>query len=451
MNFNEFKKISSKEWKQKIQYELDGEDYSDKLIWKSIEGIDVKPFYHHDECKIKAPIKRARSWKIGHPIYVKNEKYANSKALKLINGGVESLKFIINNPKISIPKLFHKIDIKTIPIYISTNFLDSNFLKKFKSKNFKTKNSIFILNDPIGHLAKNGNWFINRIIDNKVISDSLASINHLNGLISVDTGLYQNAGAGMAQQLAYGLAHANEYLNCFKNEINNSIVFKFSISGNYFFEIAKLQAFRIIWDSLNKHYAKDIDCHIVSSPSKRNKTIYDFNVNILRTTTECMSGIFGNSDTIMNLNYDKLYKKNNTFSERISINQLLILKHESKFSEKINPTEGAYYIESLTQKLANKALEIFKDIEKKGGFLKSLMSGEIQKNIKYQADLEKYYYAKSKKYLLGINLNTENKMKMNSELDFYPFLKSKKRKTLIRPVIERRIAEDIEKTFFENE
>ena len=93
-------------------------------------------------------------------------------------------------------------------------------------------------------------------------------------MISVDTGLYQNAGAGIAQQLAYGLAHANEYLNNFKNKINNSIVFKFSLSGNYFFEIAKLQAFRIIWDSLTKHHGNDINCHIVSSPSKRNKTIY---------------------------------------------------------------------------------------------------------------------------------------------------------------------------------
>ena len=132
-------------------------------------------------------------------------------------------------------------------------------------------------------------------------------------MISVDTGLYQNAGAGMAQQLAYGLAHANEYLNNFKNKINNSIVFKFSLSGNYFFEIAKLQAFRIIWDSLTKHHGNDINCHIVSSPSKRNKTIYDYNINILRTTTECMSGILGNSDTIMNLGYDEYTKKTMLF------------------------------------------------------------------------------------------------------------------------------------------
>ena len=452
MNFDEFKKVSSKEWKQKIQYELDGEDYSNKFIWKSLEGVDVKPFYHHDDDKLKVSIDhRANSWKIGHSIYVNNEKNANSRAIKLIKKGVESVKFIINNPKISIPKLLSGININNTRIYISTAFLDSNFLKKFESKNFKAKNSIFILNDPIGILARNGNWYNNRFIDNKIISDSIINLNHLGGVISVDTGLYQNAGAGMAQQLAYGLAHANEYLNNFKNKINNSIVFKFSLSGNYFFEIAKLQAFRIIWDSLTKHHGNDINCHIVSSPSKRNKTIYDYNINILRTTTECMSGILGNSDTIMNLGYDEIYKKNNAFSERISINQLLILKHESKFLENINPTEGAYYIESITHKLANKALLIFKDIEKKGGFLKLLMNGMIQKNIRNQAELEKSYYKNSKKQLLGIHLNPSNKMKMNDELEFYPFLKSKKRKTLIRPILERRIAEDIEKTFLNNE
>ena len=452
MKLNEFKEISSKEWKKKIKYDLNGEDYSSKLIWKSIEGINVKPFYHYDIDKINVSINhRANSWKIGHSIHVNNERNANSKALNLISKGVESVKFIINNPNVSISKLLNKIDIKTVRIYISTTFLDSNFFKKFESKNFKTKNCIFILNDPIGNLAKNGNWYNNKSVDNKKISDSLVKLNHLNGVISVDTGLYQNAGAGIAQQLAYGLAHANEYLNNFKNKINNSIVFNFALSGNYFFEIAKLQAFRIIWDSLIKHYEKDVDCHIVSTPSKRNKTIYDFNVNILRTTTECMSGILGNSDTIMNISYDELYKKENTFSERISVNQLLILKYESKFLDVINPTEGAYYIESLTQKFANKALNIFKDIEKKGGFLKLLMSGVIQKNIRNQAELEKSYYTNSKKQLLGIHFNPANKIKMNDQLEFYPFLKSKKRKTLIRPIIEKRIAEDIEIKFLDNE
>ena len=82
---------------------------------------------------------------------------------------------------------------------------------------------------------------------------------------------------------------------------------------------------------------------------------------------------------------------------------------------------------------------IFKDIEKKGGFLKLLMNGMIQKNIRNQAELEKSYYKNSKKQLLGIHLNPSNKMKMNDELEFYPFLKSKKRKTLIRPILEEEL------------
>ena len=98
MNFDEFKKVSSKEWKQKIQYELDGEDYSNKFIWKSLEGVDVKPFYHYDDDKLKVSIDhRANSWKIGHSIYVNNEKNANSKAIKLIKKGVESVKFLFRN------------------------------------------------------------------------------------------------------------------------------------------------------------------------------------------------------------------------------------------------------------------------------------------------------------------------------------------------------------------
>ena len=452
MMFDEFKKVTSKEWKQKIQYELKGEDYSSKLIWKSIEGLNIKPFYHYDDDKVNVSINhRADSWKIGQSIFVVNEKKANLKALNLIKKGVESINFIINNPKVSVSELFFNIDIDVIRIYIEPTFLDSNFLSKFNDKNFSKKNFIFLLNDPIGNFAKNGNWHDNFSSDNKKIFNALINLNHLNGVISVDTGIYQNAGANIVQQIAYGLAHANEYLNNFKNEINNSIVFKFSLGGNYFFEIAKLQAFRIVWDSLTKHYGKEIDCHIISSPSLRNKTVYDYNINMLRTTTECMSGILGNTDTIMNMNYDSLYKKNNSFSERLSINQLLILKHESKFSEIRNPTEGAYYIETLTQEIASKSLIIFKDIEKKGGFIKSLISGLIQKKIKLNDDLEKSYYSKSKKQLLGIHFNRDLKIKMSDELELYPFVKNKKRKTLIKPIVSKRIAEEIEKKFLNNE
>ena len=94
---------------------------------------------------------------------------------------------------------------------------------------------------------------------------------------------------------------------------HDQVVFKVAIGGNYFFEIAKLQALRCLWDSLIKDYDLSARCHIIAEPSKRNKTIYGYNINMLRTTTEIMSAALGSSDTIINLPYDVLYHKDNEF------------------------------------------------------------------------------------------------------------------------------------------
>jgi methylmalonyl-CoA mutase len=115
--------------------------------------------------------------------------------------------------------------------------------------------------------------------------------------LSVDGSLYQNAGANMVQQIAYSLSHANEYFNRITT-INKPIVFQLSVGTNYFFEIAKLRALRLLFNLIAKEYNHNLDCHLLVSPSKRNKTLYDYNVNLLRTTTECMSAILGGADAI---------------------------------------------------------------------------------------------------------------------------------------------------------
>ncbi len=236
---------------------------------------------------------------------------------------------------------------------------------------------------------------------------------------------YQNAGANMVQQIAYSLAHVNEYFNRITN-INQPIVFEISVGTNYFFEIAKLRALRILFNLIAKEYNHKFDCHLLVSPSKRNKTIYDYNVNMLRTTTECMSAILGGADAIANLPYDALYHKDNEFGDRIARNQLLIL------------------IESLTNQLAEKALVLFKDIEANGGFLKQLNEGIIKRKIQESADKEQELFDSGKEILLGSNKYPNKKELMKDNLELFPFVKIKPRKTLISPIIEKRLAEKME-------
>ncbi len=172
---------------------------------------------------------------------------------------------------------------------------------------------------------------------------------------------------------------------------------------------------------------------------------------MLRTTTECMSAILGGADTIVNLSYDALYHKDNEFGERIARNQLLILKNESYFDKVDNPADGSYYIENLTNQLAEKALVLFKDIEAKGGFLKQLNEGVIKRKIQESADLEQSLFDSGKETLVGTNKYPNPKDKMKQDLELFPFVKIKPRKTLITPIIEKRLAEKIEQERLANE
>ncbi|MAB48892.1 MAG: methylmalonyl-CoA mutase [Flavobacteriaceae bacterium] len=443
--FKDFEAISSKAWKQKIQVDLKGADYNDTLIWHTNEGIDVKPFYHSDEFENLPEVStcEATKWKISQVIEVENAKEANSKAIDAIDRGAESIIFNITSDTISIDDLLQNIDLKSIPVEIKCDFLSEEFLKKLSSS---TNTSLVTFHtDIIGHLAKTGNWYTYLKDDHEKFDAIVKSSNQF----SIDAGLYQNAGANIVQQLAYSLAHANEYLNHFDDlsaEAKEAIevTFNTAVGSNYFFEIAKLRALRQLWQTLASEYGFNTNCRIVAIPSKRNKTIYDYNVNMLRTTTECMSVVLGGANVVANLSYDSLYHHPNEFGDRIARNQLLVLKNESYFDKVNNPADGAYYIESLTEQLAEKALALFKDIEANGGFLSQLKEGTIQRKIKESADKEQADFDTEKLILLGTNKHPNPEDKMKNDLEVSPFLKIEKRKTLVEPIIEKRLSENLE-------
>ncbi|MEX0996628.1 MAG: methylmalonyl-CoA mutase subunit beta [Flavobacteriaceae bacterium] len=444
--FDIFDPVSSKQWKQKIQADLKGADYNENLIWKSPEGIHVKPFYHRDEFQEGfTPIpSQPANWNIGQFIFIDDVAIANKLAQDALQRGAEAIYFTAEK-KFDIDTLFENISIENTIFYFDLKFLSPEFCKH---PAFAKANS-FVLNDIINHHIQDGNWHKNLKEDFNQLEKIIAETKTL----SVDTTNYQNAGATITQQLAYALAHANEYLNAFssKPESLNKTIFKIAVGSNYFFEIAKIRALRLLYASLAGEYNINTECHIVAMPSKRNKTLYDYNVNMLRTTTECMSAVLGGTDTVCNVPYDALYHKSNEFGERISRNQLLILKHESYFDSVTNPADGAYYIESLTTQFAEKALEIFKDIEKGGGFLAQLKEGTIQKKIKESATKEQEAFDQGEKVLLGTNKHPNKEDRMKHDLELYPFVKTKPRKTLIEPIIERRLAEKLEQERLENE
>lgn len=442
--FSDFETISSKQWKQQIQYELKGADYNETLVWESPEGIKVKPFYHHDEVEesnsnfaINSP---KETFKILQNIFVHDVKKSNERAINTLNRGAENIRFTIENETISIESLMQNLPLEKTTYYFYLPFLSIDFVSKLNDFAAKNQAKFIIQIDPIGQLCKDGNWFEN-------LENDFEKLNTISKFqiptININAGMYQNAGANSVQQLAYTLTHANEYFNRI-SAVNQPITIEVSVGTNYFFEIAKLRALRLLFSTLTKEYNHNFDCHIIATPTKRNKTIYDYNVNMLRTTTECMSAILGGANAIANLPYDALYHKDNEFGDRISRNQLLVLKHESYFDKVSNPADGAYYIENLTQQLAEKALELFKEIEKNGGLITQLIEGSIQKKIQESAAKEQELFDSGKEVLLGTNKYPNKNDKMKNDLELYPFVKQNPRKTLIVPIIEKRLAEKLE-------
>ncbi|HEA21874.1 hypothetical protein LCGC14_1305970 [marine sediment metagenome] len=452
--FDDFSEVSAKAWKQKIQYDLKGADYNDSLVWQSPEGIDVKPFYHADDLSTSNASRPSapEEWNIGQVIYAGNATMANEKALIAIGRGVECIAFTIPSEEIDIEKLLLGIEIKKIPIHLNMQFLSHRFIQSLVAYTADSEN-VFYNIDVIGNLARSGNWYFNLKKDFNLFS-KIITTDTLH-VVQIDVSLYENAGADITQQLGYAMAQANEYLHYFEEKgilkTLKSILFKVAVGSNYFFEIAKLRAIRILWKTLATEYGLHIDCEISAMPSRRNKTIYDYNVNLLRSTMESMAGILGGANTIFNMPYDAIYHKDNEFGERIALNQLVLLKKESYFDKVTNPADGAYYIEKLTAQLAERGLQLFKKVERNGGFLKQLKAHKIQQEIKENALKQEQRFESQEDVLVGSNKFQNQNDKMKQDLEIHPFIKINPRKTIIEPVVERRLAEALEKKRLDNE
>ncbi|MEM6892460.1 MAG: methylmalonyl-CoA mutase subunit beta [Bacteroidota bacterium] len=438
--FEDFDKVSAKLWKQKIQFDLKGKDYNDALVWESLEGLHVKPFYHPDDASVVpgSTENSPKSWKIAQEIYANDVSKTLKNIDRLKQEGVESFLLTIPDDQFDLTRFLRTKEIEDTEIHIRFPFL-------YKAEALPKASPRHHLHmDVIGHFAREGNWFFT---GEKDLEQTASNLKHPNYRCGIHAELYQNSGANCIQQLAYSLAHAVEYLNYFeahKSGVDVPFSFFVGVGGNYFFEIAKIKALRWLWQTVSKTFGANPDCTFLAAPSLRNKTLYDFNTNMLRTTSESMAAVLGGADVVCNLNYDAVYHKTNAFAERAARNQLLLLKEESFFESGSMPTEGSYYIESLSHQLAEKALELFKEIEASGGFLKMLHQGTIQKKIKQSAEKEQALFDSGALVLVGSNKYPNPNDRMKDSIERAPFPKKRARKTLIEPIIAKRLASGIE-------
>lgn len=426
---DEFQPGSAAAWKQKIQFELQGSDYNKTLLTPTNEGITIKPFYHANYFEKVLVPPSSNKYKICQAVYIKTDEEANALALTYIEKGINSIKFIALKPFDS-TILFQNLLHKNIEFHFHLSFLSEKFIDALcKTLNSET---IYLNIDSIGNLAKTGNWFTNLNDDFNTINRLLKKHENKN-VIAVNVYIYQNAGANTVQQVAYALAHANEYFQKFGAEIASKIQFNFAIGSNFFFEISKIRAFKYLYQLICEQYAIATTPIICIEPSFRNKTLYNYTNNCQRTSLEFTSGVYGGAHTILN-----------NLPNKTNLNQLLSLKDELANNNSQDITTDSYYIESITKQIAEKALAIFKEIENGGGFLQQLKDGTIQRKIAENAKKEQDSFNTGESILVGANkYKTQTK---EDKLNYFSDVLNTQniRKTLIIPIIVKRLSEKIE-------
>jgi methylmalonyl-CoA mutase len=399
--FTEFNSISEQQWKDQILKDLKGGEF-DSLVWHTANGFDVKPFYTGENTEKNKPLFEFNDWDICEPIDVHDVKFANHQALQALKKGASGLVFNISK----------KVDTKTLLKDISLEHIYSQFnisndalpiladLKNIygKTNPFDGKLKCFVNIDPIHLFAFCGEWHDSQEKDLSVINKLVH--------VPVNASLYQEAGSTQVNELAFTLAHCNEYFNYLNNSnsLNNKpIHITVSVGGDLFMEIAKLRALRKVIALLQNSYGCTNELYIHAQTTMLNKSEKDAYTNLLRSTTEAMSAVIGGTNSLSIAGYDQLFNQANEFSSRMAINQQHILKDESYLNKVADMAAGSYYIEHLTEQLAEHAWEKFKETEAKGGFIACIKTKYIQGIINEDFNALKDSYKQNKSVLIGVN------------------------------------------------
>ena len=415
--------------------DLKGADYEKKLVWKTNEGFKVKPFYRQEDLEglktteglpaeypyIRGNKKDDNTWYIRQDVRVEEPAEANQKALDLLNKGIDSLGFHIKPKDLSaeyIATLLKDICCDCIEINFTTCQRHSTQLAEllvayFKEKGYDPNKLYGSINfDPIGKMLQKGKDVSPIISKAKELVEILAEYPHFR-CIGVNSLQLNNAGAYIYQELGYALAWGNEYLNRLTeagvpvNLAAKKIKFNFGISSNYFMEIAKFRAARMLWANIVKAYNPQCECACKmiahAETSSFNLTLFDAHVNLLRTQTEAMSAAIAGVNSITVTPFDKAYETPNDFSERIARNQQLLLKEESHLNRIVDPAGGSYYIENLTVSIAKQAWDLFLQVEEAGGMVKSIFDESVQNAVNTSNKARHEAVSKRKEILLGTN------------------------------------------------
>ncbi len=438
----DFPAISTKEWKDKIIADLKGADFDKKLVWRTPEGFNVQPFYRQEDLKglkttVSAPgqfpyvrgTKTNNEWAIRQNICAcKNARKANAKALEVLNKGITSLGFCLDAEKLNyhfIKVLLEGIKADAIAINFSicpcaAPELAGILVRYYGRSGYDFKKVVGSINvDPMKQMLIKGKPLTREQVTEKIVATVKAAKSLPNyRVVGVNSVILNNSGAYCAQELAYALAWGADYMTMLTEagvpnyQAARAIRFNMGIGGNYFMEIAKFRAARLLWAKIVEAYKaptfttalkEAAKMNVSAETSRFNMTVFDAYVNLLRSQTETMSAALAGVDEIVVTPFDVTYEQPTDFAERIARNQQLLLKEESHFDKVVDPAAGSYYLENLTHAIATEAWKQFLAIQEQGGMYEMIAAGKVQADM--QANLTKRLgdVAKRKEVLLGSN------------------------------------------------
>ena len=456
--FPEFKASTYEEWYAEAVKLLKGAPFEKKMLTNTPEKITLKPIYNKEDVDFEVSLpgtgdyvrgtkvdgNKTDPWKISQELAAGLPEEFNSKILDALNKGQTSIEIVLDRPSgcgkdadeanseavankglsVSTAKDFSRaldgVECGCVDINIHTGCKAAAIAALLYASQKGKKLSGGIYFDPIGHLAANGK--ICRGLDCAFDEMyALASYNAANmpdfGAIGVDSMPYSSAGASAVEELGAAMATAVAYIReMLKRGMDIDAVaklvrFRFSLGSNFFMEIAKLRAARVLWSKIISEFGGNDESRKIKMnvrTSVFNKTVYDPYVNMLRTTTEAFSGVLGGCDSMTVGAFDEIVRKPDEFSERIARNQQVILQEECGLVDVVDPVGGSYYVEVLTREVAKAAWEFFSKIESEGGIVAALKSGMLQAAVGETAASRRKLYNTRRSTVVGTN-NYANK------------------------------------------
>ena len=435
--FAEFPEVSTEAWEAAIAVDLKGADYERKLVWRTTEGFSLRPYYRAEnlegletlgtqagEFPYLRGVSGDNSWLTHQTIAVKCPKAANEAALKMLNAGVDSLGFCLSEELTAeqLDELLAGIVLSAVELTFcgkGAGKLVSLVLAKAEAEGV-AKDDLhvnFCIDPIVKHLSQKGDW-CEECEGGKCltkIADLIKATAEYKGVrvVNVSANVFSDSGSTIVEELGFGLSVAHEYLvrlmeaGLSVDQAAKKIRFTFAVTSNYFMEMAKLRAARLLWANIVKQYEPACECSckmfVHARTSAWNQTVYDPYVNMLRGTTEAMSAAIAGVHSLEVLPFDYAYTTPTEFSERIARNQSLLLKHESHFDQVIDPAGGSYYIENLTKTIAEEAWKLFLELEEKGGYVEAFKAGYVVERVKASAAAKDKAIATRRQILLGAN------------------------------------------------